>query len=128
MAERMGVLIMAIDKIIVLLFSVLGVVSTYWFFLLKKDSEVVVNDSVQIIVDGGYTPSTISIQKNKSTAITFLRKDASSCLDEVVLSDFKIRKYLPLNKKVVIQLVPKHTGEFPFTCGMNMFHGKIIVV
>jgi plastocyanin domain-containing protein len=45
----------------------------------------------------------------------------------MVLGDFKIRKFLPLNKKVTIEINPKNKGEFRFECGMSMFYGKIIV-
>lgn len=119
---------MTIDKILVILFGAVGIAFTYWFFLLKKDKEVaVVADSVDILVKGGYSPSTISIPLGKTTKINFMRKDPSSCLEEVVLSDFKIRKYLPMNEEVSIEITPKEKGEYDFTCGMNMFHGKIIV-
>ena len=112
---------------LVAIFGAIGVIFTYWFFLMKKDKEVLVSGSIDIVVEGGYTPSTISIPKGKATEIIFLRKDQSSCLEEVILSDFKIRKFLPLNKKVTIEVTPQKTGEFKFSCGMNMFHGKIIV-
>ncbi len=118
---------MSFDKIAVAIFSVAGMVFTYWFFLMKKDDIVMVSDSVSIVVEGGYSPSVISIPKDKTTKISFLRKDSSSCLEEVVLSEFKVRRYLPLNKKVTIEVTPKKEGTFPFSCGMNMFHGKIIV-
>lgn len=101
---------------------------TYWFFLMKKDEVVSVTGSVDITVEGGYTPNTISIPSGKTTKISFLRKDPSSCLEEVVLGDFKIKRYLPLNKEVAIEVTPQEKGEFGFTCGMNMFHGKIIVI
>lgn len=119
---------MTIDKIIVILGSIAGIVFTYWFFLMKKQEVVSVTDGVEIIVEGGYTPNTISIPQGKTTKITFVRKDPSSCLEEVVLGDFKIRKYLPLNQKVTIEITPQKKGEFSFTCGMNMFHGKVKVV
>jgi len=118
---------MSLDKILVMLFGATGIVFTYWFFLMKKDTEVAVSGSVDITVEGGYTPDVVSIPKGKTTKINFIRKDPSSCLEEVVLSDFKIRKFLPLNQKVTIEVTPKETGEFDFACGMNMFHGKIIV-
>lgn len=118
---------MELDKIIVLVFSVFGIAFTYWFFLMKRDEVVDVTESVDIVVSGGYTPSTIQIPKDKTTKISFLRKDPSSCLEEVVLGDFKIRKFLPLNKKISIEVTPKKEGEYRFECGMNMFHGKIIV-
>ncbi len=119
---------MDIDKIFVIIFSFAGVVFTYWFFLMRKEEVVSVTDSVDIIVEGGYTPNTISIPQGKTTKINFVRKDPSSCLEEVVLGDFKIRKYLPLNQKVSVEVTPKEKGEFGFACGMNMFHGKIRVV
>ena len=110
-----------------MLASLLGIGFTYWFFLMKKEKEVAVSDSVDIIVDGGYIPNTIVIKKGKTTKINFIRRDPTSCLEEVVLGDFKTRKYLPLNKKVTIELKPKEEGEFTYGCGMNMYHGKIII-
>ena len=119
---------MSIDKLLVALTSVLGIALTYWFFLMKKEEVVEVVGAVDITVEGGYSPNVISIPKGKTTKINFLRKDPSSCLEEVVLSGFKIRKYLPLHKKVSIEITPQKEGEYPFSCGMNMFHGKIKVV
>ncbi len=119
---------MTVDKILVLLFSALGIVLTYWFFLAKKDKvQTITSGTVEIIVNGGYKPEVISIPKNKTTKINFLRKDPSSCLEEVVLPDFKIKKYLPLNKTVGISITPKKAGKYEIVCGMNMFHGKILV-
>lgn len=84
-------------------------------------------DPLDIIVEGGYNPSQIVIKNNQPTTLNFIRKDANPCLEEVVLSEFKIKKYLPLNEKVSLVLNPKESGTFPFSCGMGMFHGKIIV-
>ena len=118
---------MPIDKIVTIFFGVMGIIFTYWFFLMKKEKEVKVSGSVDIIVDGGYSPATISIPKGQPTKINFLRKDPSSCLEEVVLPDFKIRKFLSLNQMISVEITPQKIGEYPFMCGMNMFHGKIIV-
>jgi plastocyanin domain-containing protein len=118
---------MSLDKIIVIIASILGMGFTYWFFLAKKEKEVQVSDSVDITVDGGYSPEVISIQKGRTTKLNFIRKDPTACLEDLVLGDFKIRKNLPLNQKVVVELTPQKSGEFTYTCGMNMYHGKIIV-
>ncbi len=115
------------DKIIVIIIGIAGVAFTYWFFLMKKSREVVAKDSIDIIVNGGYSPEVISIEKGKTTTLNFIRKDPTACLEEVVLPDFKVRTYLPLNQKVVIELTPQKAGEFGYACGMNMYHGKIIV-
>src|SRR3990172_9570421 len=113
---------MSIDKILVIIFSVVGIGFTYWFFLRKSEKEVVVaSKSIDILLAGGYQPEVISIPKGKTTKINFLRKDSSACLEEVVLADFKIRKYLPLNQKVTVEVAPPEQGEFDMSCGMNMF-------
>ena len=120
---------MNIDTFLIAVISLGGIVFTYWFFLMKPEEKTIeVNTStIDIFVEGGYSPNRISIPKGKRTTLNFFRKDPSSCLEEVVLPDFKIRKYLPLNQKVKVTLIPQKTGAFDYTCGMNMFHGKIIV-
>ena len=81
---------MTIDKIIVAIFSFIGIGFTYWFFLRKNEKEVVVTaSSIDILVDGGYQPEVIAIPKDKTTKLNFLRKDSSSCLEEVVLAENK---------------------------------------
>lgn len=115
------------DKIIVLVLGILGIIFTYWYFLMKNEKAVEVKDSVDILVKGGYVPSVISVPAGKTTKINFRREDENSCLEEVVLPGFKIRQFLPLNKTVTLEIAPMETGEFPFSCGMSMFHGKIIV-
>ena len=57
----------------------------------------------------------------------FDRKDPSTCLDQVVLPEFGAHLDLPLHEKTVVTVQPNESGEFGFACGMNMFHGKIIV-
>ena len=117
---------MSLDKIIVIIVGVLMVGITYWFFLMRRNRVVNVTGSITIVVSGGYAPEVISIPAGKTTKLEFFRKDSSSCLEEVVISDFKIRKFLPLNEKVFIDITGMKKGEYLFTCGMNMFHGKII--
>ena len=118
---------MPLDKIIVTLTDLFAIIFVYWFFLMKNEKATEVADSVDIIVDGGYSPATIAIHKGKTTKINFIRKDPSSCLEEVVIGNFKTRKFLPLNKKVTIEVKPQEVGEVSFACGMNMYHGKIII-
>jgi plastocyanin domain-containing protein len=117
------------DKLLVAVFSIGGIAFTYWFFLMKKDEKAVVvsHNNIDVEVEGGFTPSVISIPINQTTTLNFTRHDPSSCLEEVVLPDFKIRVYLPLNEKTAISLTPKKEGKYEISCGMNMFHGKIIV-
>ncbi|MBI2611118.1 cupredoxin domain-containing protein [Candidatus Gottesmanbacteria bacterium] len=115
------------DKIIVTIFGIAAIAFTYWFFLGKKEEVVEVKDKIDILVEGGYKPNTIRVPKSKSITISFLRKDSNPCLEEVVIPDFKIKKFLPVGEKVDVTIKPEKSGTIPFSCGMNMFHGKIIV-
>jgi plastocyanin domain-containing protein len=98
------------------------------YFLLYKDSVVnITGNVVTIVVDGGYTPQTIKVKKDQKIVLNFNRKDPSSCLEEVVLPDFGKRVFLPLDRTTSIEIEPKKVGEYEISCGMNMFHGKVIV-
>lgn len=118
---------MTMDKLIVSVIGGFGIAFTYWFFLMKKEKEIQVLSSVDIKVNGGYSPEVISVPKGKTTKINFIRSDPTECLSEVVLGDFKIRRELPLNEKVTIEITPQKAGEYGYSCGMGMYHGKIIV-
>jgi len=115
------------DKILITIFGFLSILFTYWFFFMKKVNIVFATDQIDILVDGGYKPERIAIPYGKTTKLVFHRKDSSSCLEEVVIANFKVRKFLPLNEKIEIKISPTEKGEFDFSCGMGMFHGKLIV-
>ncbi len=115
------------DKILVTLVGAAAIAFVYWFFLMKKEQSVEVGEAVDIVAEGGYTPEVIEVAKGRPVTLNFIRKDPSSCLEEVVLGDFKVRKFLPLNESVPITITPTDAGEYTYSCGMNMFHGKIRV-
>ncbi len=116
------------DKIIVTISGIGLIGLIYWFFFGKKDeAKEVSGQGADIVVDGGYKPQTIKVKKGKEVKLTLLRKDPNTCLEEFILPDFKIKKYLPLNKNVEIAFTPDKSGVFGFHCGMNMYHGKVVV-
>ncbi len=117
-------MIIIINLIIVSLMAL-----TVWFFFMKTEATAQkVKDKVKITVEGGYKPSVIEVAQGKSVTLEFVRKDPSSCLEEVVIPDFSIRQFLPLNQSTQVVITPKETGEYEFHCGMSMFFGKIKVV
>ena len=119
---------MTLDKLLVTIGGVGIAGLIYWFFFGKREKvATVMEEKVDILVDGGYKPSVVKIKKGQKTTISLVRKDANSCLEEFILPDFKIKKYLPLNDKVEIEITPTKVGTFKFHCGMNMFRGKVIV-
>lgn len=103
-----------------------------WYFLFKpsKKGEASMAGKVQeieILVEGGYKPDIVELKKGVPVKLKFDRKDESSCLEEVVISAFNIRKKLKLGEITSVEFMPDKEGEFDFSCGMGMFHGKIIV-
>jgi P-type Cu+ transporter len=83
---------------------------------------------VTVVVSGGYRPDVVVAKKGVPLTIVFDRREDSPCSDEVVLPEFRLRRRLPAFQKTSIEIVPERAGEFPFSCGMNMLHGKIRVV
>lgn len=119
---------MTLDKLLVTVFGIAGSAFVIWYFLGKNIRPVRAGKEVAVTVDGGYAPEVIEIPKGQTTKLVFTRRDPSSCLEEVVLGDFKVRKFLPMNQPVEIEINPQKIGEFTFSCGMNMFHGKLRVI
>ncbi|WP_010580842.1 cupredoxin domain-containing protein [Liquorilactobacillus vini] len=104
----------------------------WWFFGKHQVSSghSVVSDQQQtgsIIVDGGYNPAVLTLKQGIPAKIVFHRKDPSSCLEKVVLPDFGIIQELPQNKDVTIPIDTQKAGVYNYACGMDMFHGKIII-
>jgi plastocyanin domain-containing protein len=95
-----------------------------------KSRQVTARKGVQeitITVDGGYEPSQIAVRAGQLVRLNFVRRDPSSCLEEVLFPDFHIVRELPLNRVTLIEFVPDKPGRYEFTCGMNMFRGVLEV-
>src|SRR5688572_28677335 len=80
-----------------------------------------------LINEQGYSRTSITLRRGVPTRITFLRQTDNTCATEVVIPAYGIRRSLPLNQPVVVSFTPRNTGEFAFTCGMNMMRGKLII-
>lgn len=78
------------------------------------------------ITEQGFQPESLKLKANLPARITFVRRTDATCIKEVVIKDYNLRKTLPLNEPVVVEITPKKS-EFTFACGMNMMRGKAIV-
>ncbi len=115
------------DKFIVTVLGLCSIGGIYWFFFGEKEQVVEAQTSWTVTVAGGYTPKTIAIPQNQPSTITFVRTDPNDCLETVVIPEFGIHTFLPLNTPVRVSVSPTKSGTFGIQCGMNMFHGNIIV-
>jgi plastocyanin domain-containing protein len=106
---------------------VIGLI-VWWFWLSKPKARRVVSDVVEIVVDGGvYTPARIEVAAGKPVTLRFLRKDPSPCAEKVLFDDLGIAADLPIGQPVEFVITPKETGEYAFTCQMQMYRGTLVV-
>ena len=112
-------------------FGVIGWI--VWYFWLWKGEAVSaagVAGGLQVVdvtVKGGYQPASIVVESGRPLRLNFTRREASLCGEEVVLPDFGRRAHLPENHTVAVEILPREPGEYEFTCGMNMYKGRLIV-
>jgi plastocyanin domain-containing protein len=101
----------------------------WWFWLSKpKARRVAGNATIDIVVDGGvYTPARIEIAAGKPVTLRFLRKDPSPCAEKVLFDDLGIAADLPVGQPVELTITPKASGEYAFTCQMQMYRGTLVV-
>ena len=104
-----------------------------WYFWLWKGESVAAGvgaggfQEVDVTVRGGYQPASIVVKAGRPLRLNFTRREASLCGEEVVLPEFGRRAHLPENQTVGIEITAPRAGEYEFTCGMNMYKGKLIV-
>lgn len=120
-------------KLVVLIIglSIIGFIA-WWFFgkhEVAEESAEVADDRqvVNVEVKGGYSPEVVILKKGVPATLNFTRKDSSSCLDRVVFSDFGVNQALPQNEKQSVEIDTSKPGEYQWACGMDMFHGKLVI-
>ncbi len=78
------------------------------------------------ITEAGFVPAELTVKAGQPLKLTFTRLTDKTCATSVVIGEEKLTRELPLNTPVTVDLTPKQ-GEITFACGMNMYHGKILV-
>lgn len=81
----------------------------------------------RILVKGKYIPEVIRVASGTPVKLHFYRDEDADCTNEVIFDDFRIRRRLPARKTTTVELPASRPGEYHFTCGMGMVHGKLIV-
>jgi len=110
--------------------AMIALVIWYFFGEREKVTAQVTGSGVQevkITVKGGYSPDVIVVKRGSPVKLDFYRDETASCSDQVIFGDFGIARDLPPYKTTAIEFTPDKTGEFTFTCGMNMLRGKLVV-
>ncbi|MCL4283460.1 MAG: cupredoxin domain-containing protein, partial [Fimbriimonadaceae bacterium] len=79
-------------------------------------------------IDGGkYTPNVVTVERGKPVELTFTGGPELGCGGTVVFKSLNQSKEVESGKSVTFAFTPDKAGEIPFTCGMDMYDGKVVV-
>ncbi len=87
-------------------------------------------ESTQVIqlsvTEKGFVPDKINVKPGTHVILKVTRKTDSTCATQIKIPEKKIKKDLPLNKEVSIDVGILEKGKIGFACGMDMVTGFII--
>ena len=98
--------------------------------LFHKKNQATMKDGNQVIkvnVANGYEPEVVEFKQGTPAKIIFNRSNDSACLARVQSDEIQFNTDLPLNQDVEVAINTDQKGEFNYACGMNMFHGKVVI-
>ena len=88
------------------------------------------NQTKKVVVNAdnhGYKPDTVTFKVDKPAQLKFIPSDNMGCMNEVVSRDLNFDEKLDGKKDVTIDIPTDKPGTYNYACGMDMFHGKVVV-
>jgi plastocyanin domain-containing protein len=79
------------------------------------------------VTDAGFEPAEVTIAKDRPIVLTVTRKTDQTCAREIVFKDLDLKRDLPLNEEVRIELPARPAGTLNYACGMDMIKGSLVV-
>lgn len=120
-------------RIAVVIIAIILIAFIVWWFFGKHSETAgqatIANDkqTATIKVNGGYSPSTVVLKKGVPAEVNFDMHDSTACLSHVVFEQLGVNKDLTKQQITTIKVPTDQAKTFNFACGMDMFHGKVIV-
>lgn len=124
---------MSTSQILTIIIGIILIAFIIWWFFGKhqeKAGESTVQNNQQtatIVVKGGYSPSTVVLKKGVPAKINFEMQDSTACLSHVVFEQLGVNEDLTKQKVTTVNIPTDQATTYNFACGMDMFHGKVIV-
>lgn len=123
---------MLVNGLVILAAAALIGLIIWWFFgNFQKSSQQADlangRQEGQVVVKGGYEPEVLYLKQGVPAEVTFKMDDKTACLSHVVFPSLGVDKDLSKEKLAKVQIPTDKAGEIDYACGMDMFHGKIVV-
>jgi plastocyanin domain-containing protein len=77
--------------------------------------------------ESGYHPDSVHAKAGETARLVFTRTTDAGCGQQLVFPALAIKRDLPLNQPVAIDVPMPASGSVAFTCGMNMYRGAVVV-
>ena len=75
----------------------------------------------------GFTPASVTVDKGKPATLVFTRTTDGTCATAVVFPEINVKKDLPLNTPVSIEVPTDTARTLKFTCGMGMYESSVVI-
>ena len=88
------------------------------------------NQTKKVVVNAenhGYKPDIVTFKQGKPAQLKFISSDNMGFMNEVVSKDLNFDEKLDGKKEVTIDVPTDKPGTYNYACGMDMFHGKVVV-
>jgi hypothetical protein len=79
------------------------------------------------VTEKGFVPAEVAVAAGRPIRLTFTRETDETCATRVVFASLKLKKDLPLNQPVTIDLPAQPVGRLAYACGMDMERGALLV-
>lgn len=78
----------------------------------------------------GFSPASVSLPHGppgSKVSVTFIRTTDKTCATEVVFPELDVKKALPLDTPVTIDVPTSAARTLTFQCGMDMYKGALVI-
>jgi plastocyanin domain-containing protein len=84
-------------------------------------------ESVKLLItEKGFEPSEFKFKPGTHAVLKVTRNTDNTCATQIQFKELKIKKDLPLNQEVSIDVGILDKGDIRFACGMDMISGHIV--